>query len=72
MKRRRSHDVLPDVRDGLTRVERVVLTTLAACQAELNGRQVSTAMLFGRVLEQVDLTEAELHAVLARLGAGPR
>lgn len=65
---------LPDVRDGLTRLERVVLVTLRALQAERGGRAVSTAELYGRVAEQVDLTADELQAVLGRLarrqGAG--
>jgi hypothetical protein len=55
------------VRDGLTRVERVVLVTLQALQAEKGGRSVSTMELYGRVLEQVDLSRDELQAVLSRL-----
>jgi hypothetical protein len=58
---------LPDVRDGLTRTERVVLATLAECQAERGGRSVPTALLYGRVVERLDLSVDELQAVLARL-----
>ncbi len=58
---------MPDVRDGLTRVERVVLVTLQTLQAEKGGRSVSTMELYGRVLEQVDLSRVELQAVLSRL-----
>lgn len=63
-------DRLPDPRDGLTRVERVVLWQLDLLERERPGRNVPTAMLFGRVAEHVhDLTEAELNDVLVRLGA---
>ena len=62
-------DVLPDVRDGLTRVERLVLETLHACQAELGGRSVPTALLYGRLVERIDISSAELVRVLARLAA---
>jgi hypothetical protein len=58
---------IPDVRDGLTRVERLVLVTLAETQAERRGRNVPTAMLYGRVVEKVDLSEAEFMRILQRL-----
>jgi len=59
-------DRIPDVRDGLTRVERAVLHVLRETQRELGGRNVPTAMLYGRVLELVDLSEEELQACLKR------
>ncbi|MDX1756012.1 MAG: hypothetical protein R3175_08150 [Marinobacter sp.] len=61
-------DTIPDVRDGLTRTERIVLYVLHETQRELNGRNVPTAMLYGRVLEYVNISEAELHDYLERLG----
>lgn len=61
-------DHTPDVRDGLTRTERVILYVLHQTQRELHGRNVPTAMLYGRVLEYIDLSEAELHVYLDRLG----
>lgn len=61
-------DVIPDVRDGLTRTERIVLYVLRETQRERNGRNVPTAMLYGRVLEYEDMSEAELHLYLDRLG----
>lgn len=64
----RDNDSIPDVRDGLTRVERVVLWQLSALQAELGGRMVPTAMLYGRVVEHVEITPEELSGILARLG----
>lgn len=60
---------LPDVRDGLTRLERVVLYVLAECQKEFPNRGVPTALLYGRVVEHVNVSEAELQQVLVRLGA---
>jgi len=58
---------LPDVRDGLTRVERAVLTALSELQRELGDRNVPTAMLYGRVVERVSLTVPEFQRVLGRL-----
>ena len=58
---------LPDVRDGLTRTERIVLTTLAELTKDRDGRGVSTMELYGRVTEKVDLSQAELQAILSRL-----
>jgi hypothetical protein len=59
-------DRIPDARDGLTRVERVVLTVLLETQAERRGRNVPMPMLYGRVLERVDLSQAELMAIVQR------
>jgi hypothetical protein len=69
--RRDPEDALPDVRDGLTRLERVVLTVLHETQRELGGRNVPTAMLYGRVAERMPVGVEELQRVLQRLGAGP-
>ena len=55
------------MRDGLTRLERVVLVTLRTLQTERGGRGVSTMELYGRVVEQLDVSQAELQAVLSRL-----
>lgn len=62
-------DVIPDVRDGLTRRERIVLYVLHQTQAERGGRNVPTAMLYGRVCEHIDITPDQLSDMLARLGA---
>ena len=59
---------LPDVRDGLTNTERIILYVLREAQGERGGRNVPTAMLYGRVVEYVNLTEAELYRYLDRLG----
>lgn len=60
------YDIIPDARDGLTRTERIILYVLDQTQRERNGRNVPTAMLYGRVLEYVDISEAELQACLNR------
>ena len=59
----------PDVRDGLTRKERIVLYCLHQLQKERHGRNAPTAMLYGRVLEYVNISEKELQLILQRLSA---
>ena len=63
------HDDLPDVRDGLTRRERIVLHVLHQTQRERGDRNVPTAMLWGRVCEYFYISAEALSAMLARLGA---
>ena len=60
-------DRLPDVRDGLTRLERVILWQLHELEQERGGRMVPTAQLYGRVVEHVDVDVPEFQRVLARL-----
>jgi len=60
-------DRIPDVRDGLTRVERVILVCLQKAQEERRGRMVSTAMLYGRVVEHVNIDVPEFQRILQRL-----
>jgi hypothetical protein len=66
---RMSVDHIPDVRDGLTRQERVVLYVLYETQRERGDRNVPTAMLWGRVCEHFYISPEDLSAMLARLGA---
>jgi len=61
---------LPDVRDGLSRRERIVLYVLHQTQIERGDRNVPTAMLWGRVCEYFYISPEELSRMLARLGAG--
>lgn len=60
-------DALPDVRDGLTRLERAILHVLGEARAEFGERHVPTALLYGRVVEYVDVSVQEFQRVLARL-----
>ncbi|HEX6904103.1 MAG TPA: hypothetical protein VF789_30615 [Thermoanaerobaculia bacterium] len=59
----RIDDQIPDVRDGLTRQERIVLTVLGG------DRNVPTAMLWGRVCEHFYISPEDLSEMMARLGA---
>lgn len=60
-------DNLPEVRDGLTRKQRIVLYCINQLEKERGGRNVPTVMLYGRVLEYVDMSENELQLILQRL-----
>lgn len=60
------YDDLPDVRDGLNRKERAILYCLQQTQQELGGRNVPTIMLYGRVLELVDISKEEFQRILNR------
>jgi hypothetical protein len=60
-------DELPDARDGLTRLERIILWQLAEAQRELGRDSVPTALLYGRVVEHIGVTVEELQLVLQRL-----
>jgi hypothetical protein len=60
-------DFLPDVRDGLTRAERIVLYTLHKLEQERGGRSVPTAMLYGHVVEHINLSPDEFQEILGRL-----
>lgn len=62
-------DNLPDVRDGLARKERIVLYCINQLQIERGGRNAPTAMLYGRVLEYVDMSEQELQLILQRFSS---
>jgi hypothetical protein len=63
------YDWIPDVRDGLSREERVVLYVLYQTQKERGDRNVPTPMLWGRVCEYFYISPEDLSAMLARLGA---
>jgi hypothetical protein len=59
-------DELPDARDGLTRLERIVLWQLREAQRELGRDSVPTALLYGRVVEHIDVSVEEFQTVLTR------
>jgi hypothetical protein len=63
-----SLDDLPDARDGLTRLERIVLWQLQIAERERDGASVPTALLYGRVVEHIDVSVDEFQAALQRLG----
>lgn len=57
-------DNLPDVRDGLTRKQRIILYCLDQLQKERGDRNVPTAMLYGRVIEYLDMSMDEFQDVI--------
>ncbi|HSB96133.1 MAG TPA: hypothetical protein VLC91_06780 [Spongiibacteraceae bacterium] len=65
-------DDISDVRDGLTKKERAILYCLQQTQQERGGRNVPTAMLYGRVLELVDIGQQEFQTILARFAGMTR
>ena len=54
--------MIPDARDGLTRLQRIILWQLR----ELGGNAKSP-MLYGRVVEHIDVSVEEFERVLAGL-----
>ena len=58
---------LPDVRDGLSRLERVILWQLDLARRELGRASVPTTLLYGRVVEHVDVSVERFQVALARL-----
>ena len=58
---------LPDARDGLTRLERIVLWQLREAEKERGGGPVPTALLYGRVVEHIDVSVEEFQRTLQRL-----
>jgi hypothetical protein len=62
-----THDSLPDIRDGLTHRERIVLQCLYDLQQERGERNVPTGMLYGTVVEYVDMSVDEMQSSLVRL-----
>ena len=65
------HDDLPDVRDGLKYRERIVMQCLMELQQERGGRHVPTGMLYGSVVEYVDMNVEEMQSILVRLIGHP-
>lgn len=59
--------MLRDARDGLTRLERIILWQLHEAQQELGRESVPTALLYGRVVEHINVTVEEFQLTLQRL-----
>ena len=58
---------LPDVRDGLTRKERIILHCIDKIQKERGGRNAPTMMLYGRVIEYADMSIDEMQLILQKM-----
>lgn len=63
---------IPDIRDGLNRLQRIVVLELHKARVELGRELVPTALLYGRVVEHVPISEQQLQEILRSLGVGPR
>jgi hypothetical protein len=61
---------IPDVRDGLTEVERTVLLVLYEARREFGDRMVPMTLLFGRVQERLDLSWEDFSRALFRTEYG--
>jgi len=46
---------IPDVRDGLTEVERTILYVLYRARKEFGDRHIPTWIIYGRVVELIDV-----------------
>ena len=57
---------LPDVRDGLTHRERIVLWCLHDLQKEHGDGQIPTGMLYRSVFENVNMTVGDMKSILVR------
>lgn len=62
-----SDDNVPDVRDGLNHKERTILHCLDTLQRSRGGRNVPTAMLYGRVVECLDISVEEMQVILQKM-----
>lgn len=56
-----------DARDGLNGKERVILYCLHEAQKEFPHRNVPTALLYGRVIEKLDMSQSEFQSILSRI-----
>jgi hypothetical protein len=57
---------IPDVRDGLTEVERTLLHVLHEARREYGDRMIPTTLIYGRVVELLDLSWEEFNRAYAR------
>ena len=57
---------LPNVRDGLTHRERIILWCLYDLKQQYGDRQIPTSLLYGRVVEHVDMSVEDMKSVLGR------
>lgn len=60
-------DRIPDVRDGLTRLQRVILYVLHTAKEDFGERRVPTATIYGRVVEYMDVGVDEFQRELSRM-----
>ena len=61
---------IPDVRDGLTELERTILITLYEAKREYGDRMIPAALLYGRVVEKLDVSWEEFQHALKQAMPG--
>lgn len=60
-------DALPDMRDGLNHKERIILHCLHEARQETGRESIPTAMLYGRVVEHLNISQEEFMTIVTRL-----
>jgi hypothetical protein len=58
---------IPNVRDGLTEVERTILAVMYDARKEYGGRMIPAALLYGRVVEILDMSWEEFQRALLKV-----
>jgi hypothetical protein len=58
---------IPDVRDGLTEVERTILFVMHEAKKEFGDRMIPTALIYGRVVELLDMSWEEFQRALIKV-----
>jgi hypothetical protein len=58
---------IPDVRDGLTEVERTILAVMYDARKEYGDRMIPAALLYGRVVEILDMSWEEFQRALVKV-----
>lgn len=53
--------LIPDVRDGLTELERVILTVLYELRKEYGNRHIPMILVYGRVVEMLDASHEDFY-----------
>jgi len=59
-----SHITIPDVRDGLTQLERTILFVLYELRKEYGERHIPTVLVWGRVVELIDCSQDQFTLAL--------
>jgi hypothetical protein len=57
---------IPDVRDGLTQLERTILHVLYEARKEYGDRMIPMPLLYGRIVEKLDVSWEDFIRVLER------
>ena len=56
--------LIPDVRDGLTELERTILFVLYEARKEYGDRHIPMSLVFGRVVEIIDTNREEFERMM--------